>query len=156
MTTTNAFATRKNFDDKIIITPLPVFIIVAFTLSFVDKKNIAITDYFNVKGGWNVNKIEKDDVHTYKIRFINVSVIKKFPLTLKYLITDMLKKTNSNVRVIGKVPNISTDVLILDENGNTDVGKLEQISYEHYEYIYRVLGKKVGNTFQYGLQTKNK
>lgn len=197
MTTTNAFAARKNFDDKIIVTPLPVFIIAtydannipnamtaswggqigyhevdfhvaahkttenlelnkAFTLSFADKKNVAIADYFGMESGWNVNKIEKAGVHTYKSNFVNAPVIEEFPLTLECVVTDMQKEPNGDIRVIGKVLNMSADESILDENGNIDVGKLEPISYDQSKRIYRILGEKVGNTFQDGLQIKNK
>lgn len=197
MTTTNAFAARKNFDDKIIVTPLPVFIIAtydannipnamtaswggqtgyhevafhvaahkttenlelnkAFTLSFADKKNVVIADYFGMESGWNVNKIEKAGVHTYKSNFVNAPVIEEFPLTLECVVTEMKKEPNGDIRVVGKVLNMSADESILDENGNIDVGKLEPISYDQSKRIYRVLGEKVGNTFQDGLQIKNK
>lgn len=197
MTTTNAFAARKNFDDKIIVTPLPVFIIAtydannvpnamtaswggqigyhevafhvaahkttenlesnkAFTLSFADKKNIAVADYFGIESGWNVNKIEKAGVHTYKSSFVNAPIIEEFPLTLECVVTEMKKEPNGDIRVVGKVLNMSADESVLDENGNIDVGKLEPISYDPSKRIYRVLGEKVGNTFQDGLQIKNK
>ncbi len=197
MTTTNAFAARKDFNDKIIVTPLPVFIIAtydannipnamtvswggqigyhevdfyvaahkttenlelnkAFTLSFADKKNVVVADYFGVESGRNVNKIEKAGVHTYKSRFVNAPVIEEFPLTLECQVTDMQKEANGDIRVVGKVLNMSADESILDKNGNIDLGKLEPISYDQSKRIYRVLGEKVGNTFQDGLQIKNK
>lgn len=127
-----------------------------FTLSFADKKNVVVADYFGVESGRNVNKIEKAGVHTYKSRFVNAPVIEEFPLTLECQVTDMRKEANGDIRVVGKVLNMSADESILDKNGNIDLGKLEPISYDQSKRIYRVLGEKVGNTFQDGLQIKNK
>lgn len=127
----------------------------AFTLSFADKKNLLIADYFGIKSGCKTNKIEKAGVHIVKSKFVDAPIIEEFPLTLECKVTEISKTASGEFRVIGEVINMSADEAILDEQGKIDLGKLEPLSYDSASHSYRVLGGIVGKAFHDGLEIKN-
>lgn len=127
----------------------------AFTLSFADRKNLLIADYFGVESGYKVNKIEKAGVHTVKSKFVDAPIIEEFPLTLECKVTEISKTASGEFRVIGDVVNMSADETILDSQGKIDLSKLEPISYDSAKHCYRVLGGIVGQAFHDGLKIKN-
>lgn len=127
----------------------------AFTLSFADKKNLVVADYFGIESGRKVNKIEKAGVSVVKSQFVNAPIIEEFPLTLECKVTEISKTASGEFRVTGEVVNMSADETILDEQGKIDLGKLEPLSYDPANHSYRVLGNAVGQAFHDGLKIRN-
>lgn len=122
----------------------------AFTVSFANRKNVEIADYFGIESGHNANKIAKSGVHVKKSEFVDAPVIEEFPLTLECEVAEI----TDDLMVIGNVINMSADESILDEKGNIDLGKLEPISFDSAANKYRVLGEVVGTAFHDGLKLK--
>ena len=188
---------RKDFKNKMIITPLPVLIIAtydennvpnamnaawggqisynhiafhlsphkttenlklkkAFTISFADKKNVVMADYFGVESGKTVNKIEKVGATVIKSNFVDAPIITNFPLTLECKMVEMETTPYGDTRVVGETVNMSADESILDEKGNIDLGKLQPIMFDSANNSYRVVREIVGQAFHDGLKIKNK
>ena len=55
----------------------------AFTLSIATKKTMVESDYFGIVSENNTNKIENANVKISKSQFIDVSIIKDYPLNLE-------------------------------------------------------------------------
>lgn len=128
----------------------------AFTVSFANKENVVMADYFGVETGRNLNKIEKAGAHAIKSKFVDAPIIDEFPLTLECKVVEMDMTPYNELRVVGEVVNMTAKESILDEKANVDLGKLQPISYDSSSHFYRVLGEPVGKAFSDGLQIKNK
>lgn len=187
---------RKDFSDKTIITPLPVYIIAtydengvpnamnaawggqvspkhiafhlsphkttenlklkkAFTVSYANKENVVIADYFGVETGHKLNKIEKVGMHAIKSKFVDAPIIDEFPLTIECKVVEMEMTPYNELRVVGEIVNLSAKESILDEKGNVDLGKLQPIMYDSSANLYRVIGEPVGKAFNDGLKIRD-
>ncbi|AWK51038.1 flavin oxidoreductase [Clostridium beijerinckii] len=125
----------------------------AFTVSFADKKNLVIADYFGLESGKDADKITKAGVHVTKSIHVDAPIIDEFPLTLECKVVSMNEELGE-LRVVGEVVNMSADESIIDENDNIDFDKLQPLSFDSATGSYRVLGEKVGNAFKDGAVLK--
>lgn len=122
----------------------------AFTVSFGTKDTVAISDYFGVESGANVNKIEKAGVHVHKSSKVNAPIIEEYPLTLECEVKSFDEATGF---LIGKiVGEVADDSIISD--GKIDLDKMKPIMYDSSTSSYRVIGEVVGSAFKDGLKLK--
>lgn len=125
----------------------------AFTVSFADRGNLLVADYFGVESGYNADKIEKAGVTVSKSAHVDAPVIDDFPLTLECQVVDIQEEYNET-RIVGEVVNTLADESILDDDGNVDLGKLQPIMFDSAANCYRIIGGIVGKAFYDGKQLK--
>lgn len=116
-----------------------------FTLSFATKKTEKNSNYFGVVSGNKEDKIEKSGVHITPSKHVDAPIIEEYPLTLECTV-ESFEAGN----LIGNVINVSIDEDYLDENGKIDVDKMEIITFDMVNNMYRVLGENVGKAFKDG------
>ncbi|MFA6938180.1 MAG: flavin reductase family protein [Treponema sp.] len=122
----------------------------AFTVSFGTKNTVAISDYFGVESGKNINKIEKAGVHVHKSSKVNAPIIEEYPLTLECEVKSFNESTGF---LIGKIVGEVADDSIIT-NGKIDLDKMKPIMYDSSTSSYRVVGEVVGTAFKDGLKLK--
>lgn len=116
-----------------------------FTLSFATKKTEKNSNYFGVVSGNKEDKIEKSGVHITPSKHVDAPIIEEYPLTLECTVESF-----EDGNLIGNVINVSIDEDYLDENGKIDVDKMEIITFDMVNNMYRVLGENVGKAFKDG------
>ena len=119
----------------------------AFTISFATKKLEVISDYFGVVSAEKEDKIKKSGLTIEKSEFVNAPIILEYPLTLECEFVSY-----ENEVLVGRVLNVNVDNDYINENGKIDVSKLELITYDSINGVYRELGGVVGVEFKDGLK----
>lgn len=121
----------------------------AFTVSFADRKNLVMADYFGLVSGRKEDKIAQTGAHVEKSAHVDAPVITDFPLTLECRLVSVSEEFGGT-RVVGEVVNMSADESILDEKGHVDLGKGEFLCYDPAAFAYRVIGERAGAAFKDG------
>lgn len=124
----------------------------AFTVAFGTKKTLAISDYFGLESGNDVNKIEKAGVHVHKSAHVNAPIIEEYPVTLECQVKEWDEKREM---LVGKIVAQQVDDSVLTD-GKIDLGKMQPIMFDASFHVYRLIGEVVGNAFKDGLSIKNK
>ena len=125
-----------------------------FTVSYATKDTMAISDYFGLFSGNNINKIEEAEVTVLKAENVDAPLIAEYPLTAECKVLEMNETDIGEMHIIGEIVNISADESILDEEGNISVDKLQPIIYDSIGKTYRVVGEVVGTAFEDGIKIK--
>ena len=124
----------------------------AFTVAFGTKKTLAISDYFGLESGNDVNKIEKAGVHVHKSAHVNAPIIEEYPVTLECQVKEWDEKREM---LVGKIVAQQVDDSVLTD-GKIDLGKMQPIMFDASFHVYRLIGEVGGNAFKDGLSIKNK
>lgn len=124
----------------------------AFTVSMADVDHMVACDYVGIVSGNKVpDKFERAGFHAVKSEFVDAPLIEELPLALECRLKSYDEET---CRMVGEIVNVCADERILDEKGKIDPEKLQPITFDPVQHVYRVLGAKVGNAFRDGLQLK--
>ena len=130
----------------------------AFTVSMADAAHVVACDYVGVVSGNNEpNKMEKAGFHTTPSEFVDAPVIDELPMTLDCRLVSYDEETGrlvGEIRLVGRIVNVSADESVLGDNGKVDVSKLRPITFDTMNNQYLVLGEKVGNAFKDGMTLK--
>ena len=122
----------------------------AFTVSMADAAHVTEADYLGVVSANDVpDKFAKAGFHAVRSGFVDAPLIEELPLALECKLISYDEETGV---LVGKIVNVSADEKILDERGNITPAKLQAITLDAANNAYLVLGDKVGNAFNDGLE----
>ena len=122
----------------------------AFTVAFGTADTVALSDYFGVETGRNVNKIEHAGCRVHPSAQVNAPIIENYPLTLECKVRSWDPSTGY---LIGEIVSSQADESVLTD-GKVDLGKLRPIIFDPSFNAYRVVGEIVGAAFRDGLALK--
>ncbi|WP_296789618.1 flavin reductase family protein [uncultured Methanobrevibacter sp.] len=125
-----------------------------FTVSYATKDTMAISDYFGLFSGNNINKIEEAEVTVLKAENVDAPLIAEYPLTAECKVLEMNENDIGEMHIIAEIVNVSADESILDDDGNVSMDKLQPIAYDSIEKTYRLVGEVVGKAFEDGIKLK--
>lgn len=125
-----------------------------FTVSYATKDTMAISDYFGLFSGNNINKIEEAEVTVLKAENVDAPLIAEYPLTAECKVLEMNENDIGEMHIIAEIVNVSADESILDDDGNVSMDKLQPIAYDSIEKTYRLVGEIVGKAFEDGITLK--
>lgn len=125
-----------------------------FTVSYATKDTMAISDYFGLFSGNNINKIEEAEVTVLKAENVDAPLIAEYPLTAECKVLEMNENDIGEMHIIAEIVNVSADESILDYDGNVSMDKLQPIAYDSIEKTYRLVGEIVGKAFEDGITLK--
>lgn len=125
-----------------------------FTVSYATKDTLAISDYFGLFSGNNINKIEEAEVTVLKAENVDAPLIAEYPLTAECKVLEMNENDIGEMHIIAEIVNVSADESILDDDGNVSMDKLQPIAYDSIEKTYRLVGEVVGKAFEDGIKLK--
>lgn len=125
-----------------------------FTVSYATKDTMAISDYFGLFSGNNINKIEEAEVTVLKAENVDAPLIAEYPLTAECKVLEMNENDIGEMHIIAEIVNVSADKSILDDDGNVSMDKLQPIAYDSIEKTYRLVGEVVGKAFEDGITLK--
>ena len=125
-----------------------------FTVSYATKDTMAISDYFGLFSGNNINKIEEAEVTVLKAENVDAPLIAEYPLTAECKVLEMNENDIGEMHIIAEIVNVSADESSLDDDGNVSMDKLQQIAYDSIEKTYRLVGEIVGKAFEDGITLK--
>ena len=124
----------------------------AFTVSMATADQMVACDYVGIASGNKVpDKFEKAGWHATKSAFVDAPLIDELPMTME---CELVSYDPETCRLVGRIVNVSADESVLNEKGKVDPMKLRPITFDPMNNAYLVLGEKVGNAFQDGLQLK--
>ena len=113
---------------------------------------MAACDYVGIVSGTKVpDKFAKAGFHATASEFVDAPLIDELPMAME---CKLLSYDPESCRLVGQIVNVSADESVLNENGKVDPAKLQPITFDPMNNAYLVLGEKVGNAFQDGLQIK--
>ena len=98
-----------------------------------------------------VDKVAKAGWHTTKSEFVDAPLIDELPMAVE---CQLVSYDPESCRLVGEIVNVSADESVLGADGKIDPNKLRPITFDPIHNAYRVLGEKVGNTFQDGAKLK--
>ncbi len=124
----------------------------AFTVAFGTKSTVAISDYFGIESGENVNKIEKAGCHVHKAPHVNAPIIEEYPVSLECECKSFNDETGI---LVGKIVGQIADDSVIT-NGTIDIEKLEPLVFDMATKTYRTIGPVAGYAWKDGLAIKNK
>ena len=120
----------------------------AFTVSMATKSTLKVSDFVGIVSGTkDPNKMKKAGLHDVKSEFVDAPIFLEYPLTFEC----ELESIGDDLRVVGKIINISADESILT-NGKIDPEKLEAIAFDPFNNKYILVKDVVGNAFKDGLE----
>ena len=118
-----------------------------FTVSMGVASKVVECDYVGiVSANKEPNKMEKSKFTTTKAEHVNAPIINELPLCLE---CKLLKIVEDDL-YIAQIINVNADELILDDNGNISIEKLQPIIYAPSTHEYYKVDGKVGNAFSEG------
>lgn len=124
----------------------------AFTVSMATADQMVACDYVGIISGNKVpDKFEKAGWHATKSQFVDAPLIDELPMAME---CELISYDPETCRLVGRIVNVSADESVLNEKGKVDPMKLRPITFDPMNNAYLVLGEKVGNAFQDGLQLK--
>ena len=124
----------------------------AFTVSMADASHVVACDYVGVVSANKVpDKFEKAGFHAVKSDFVDAPLIEELPMAVE---CKLISYDAKSCRMVGEIVNVSADESILDEAGNIDPAKFDQIIFDPVNSAYLKVGEKVGNAFKDGLKLK--
>lgn len=124
----------------------------AFTVSMATADQMVACDYVGIISGNKVpDKFEKAGWHATKSQFVDAPLIDELPMAME---CELVSYDPETCRLVGRIVNVSADESVLNEKGKVDPMKLRPITFDPMNNAYLVLGEKVGNAFQDGLQLK--
>ena len=124
----------------------------AFTVSYATADNVAISDYFGIESGHDVDKIAVSGVKVTKSGVVNAPLFDIYPVTLECKVRNLVEE-KGGYTLIGEVVSMSVDEnVITDENIDTD--KVKPIVYDSTTDNYRVIAGVVGKAFEDGIKIK--
>jgi len=124
----------------------------AFTVSMATADQMIACDYVGIASGNKVpDKFEKAGWHATKSAFVDAPLIDELPMAME---CELQSYDPETCRLVGRIVNVSADESVLNEKGKVDPMKLRPITFDPMNNAYLVLGEKVGNAFQDGLQLK--
>ncbi len=121
----------------------------AFTVSMADVAHLIPCDYVGIVSGNEVpDKLEKCGFHTEPSAFVDAPLIQELPMALE---CKLKSYDPASCRLVGEIVNVCADEFVLTD-GKIDPAKLRPITFDPVNNAYLVLGEKVGNAFQDGLE----
>ena len=82
---------------------------------------------------------------------MDAPLIEELPVALE---CRLISYDEESCRLVGEIVNVSADTSVLNEEEKIDLQKLRPITFDPMNHQYLVLGEKVGNAFQDGMQLK--
>lgn len=123
----------------------------AFTVHVADAANVVACDYVGcVSGNDDPGKFEKSGFHAIKSAFVNAPVIEELPMVLE---CEMVSYDTDSCRLVGEIVNVGVDERILTDD-KIDVDKLDPITFDPVNHVYRRLGPVAAAAFKAGLSLK--
>ena len=124
----------------------------AFTVSMATAEQVVACDYVGIESGNKVaDKVVKAGWHTTQSEFVDAPLIEELPMAVE---CRLVSYDPESCRLVGEIVNVSAEESVLDGDGKIDPNKLRPITFDPIHNTYRVLGEKVGNAFQDGMQLK--
>lgn len=125
----------------------------AFTIGYPSIEQAAETDWIGMASGYEHDKIAEVGWTTTKSEFVNAPVVNELKLTIECKVVKTVD-IGSHTQITGEVVNIQADESILDERGKYDLAKLNTITYDEEQFVYRTVGGKTADAFKAGLVYK--
>lgn len=124
----------------------------AFTVSMATADQVVACDYVGVVSGNKVpDKFARAGFHATKSGAVDAPVIDELPMAME---CELVSYDPETCRLVGRIVNVSADESVLNKKGKVDPAKLRPITFDPMNNAYLMLGEKVGNAFQDGLQLK--
>ena len=124
----------------------------AFTVHVADAKNLVACDYVGcVSANDAPDKLAKTGWTATRSAFVDAPVFDALPMVLE---CELVSYDKSDCRMVGKIVNVAIDENVLAANGKVDVDKLEPISFDPVNHVYRRIGAVAGEAFKAGLSLK--
>lgn len=124
----------------------------AFTVSMATADQVVVCDYVGVVSGNKVpDKFARAGFHATKSGVVDAPLIDELPMAME---CEFVSYDPETCRLVGRIVNVSADESVLNKKGKVDPAKLRPITFDPMNNAYLVLGEKVGNAFQDGLQLK--
>lgn len=124
----------------------------AFSVSMATAEYMRGCDYVGIiSGNEEPDKFKKAGFHATKSVFVDAPLIDELPMALE---CEVISYDEDTCRLVGRIVNVCADESILGDNGKVDVAKLQPITYDPMNHHYLVLGEKIGQAFQDGMELK--
>lgn len=119
----------------------------AFTVSMADAKHVVACDYVGiVSGNKEPDKLKKAGFTVSKAEFVDAPVINELGMCLE---CELVSYDQSAGCMVANIINVNADESVLTD-GKIDPAKLEPITYDPVNHVYRKLGEVVGKAFEDG------
>lgn len=122
-----------------------------FTVSMATVDQLTACDYVGIVSGNDTpDKFEKAGFTAEKAENVDAPLIKELPMALECRMTSYDPET---CHLFAEIINVSADESILTD-GKIDPEKLNPITFDPVQNVYRILGDVVGRAFFAGLELK--
>lgn len=124
----------------------------AFTVHVADVNNLVACDYVGcVSANEDPNKLVKTGWKITKSAFVDAPIFEALPMVLE---CELVSYDKSDCRMVGRIVNVALDESVLTPDGKVDVEKLNPITYDPVNHVYRKIGALAGEAFKAGLALK--
>ena len=121
----------------------------AFTVHVANAAQMVACDYVGiVSGNQDPNKVAKTGWTLTKSAFVDAPIIEELPMVLE---CELVSYDRADCRMVGRIVNVAIDEQCLSADGKVDVAKLDPITYDSVNHVYRRLGPIAGEAFKAGL-----
>lgn len=127
----------------------------AFTLSPGVSSLADKCDYMGMVSGNDVpDKVSRAGFTTSKSTFVNAPIINELPFTLECKVAK-INQVGEDFYFISDIVNISVDEKYLNADGSINTDKIDPMTFDAINGIYRHIGKKVADSFSVGEKYKD-
>ena len=125
----------------------------AFTVSMADAAHVTACDYVGIVSGNDVpDKLERAGLSVTKSEFVDAPVINELGLCLECELVSYDVKTGC---MVGNIVNVCADESVLSD-GKIDIDKLEPLTYDCVNLVYRKPGQVAAKAFSEGKKLAEK
>lgn len=119
----------------------------AFTVSMADARHVTACDYVGiVSGNKEPDKLKKAGFTVTKSEFVDAPIINELAMCLE---CELVSYDQTTGCMVANIINVNADESVLTD-GKIDPAKLEPITYDSVNHVYRKLGEVVGKAFEDG------
>lgn len=123
----------------------------AFTVSMADARHVTACDYVGiVSGNKEPDKLKKAGFTVTKSEFVDAPIINELGMCLE---CELVSYDQTTGCMVANIINVNADESVLTD-GKIDPAKLEPITYDSVNHVYRKLGEIVGKAFEDGKKIK--
>ncbi len=124
-----------------------------FILGFPSKDQMAEADYLGIESGYNEDKLSKIGFTTTKGSKVDAPVIDQLKVSLECRVIST-SDVGSHTQIFGEILCIHVSEDILNERGRPDMGLMDPLMYDDYDFTYYSLGERLDKVTHPGRKYK--
>ena len=124
----------------------------AYTISIPSAAWVKEADYLGTTSGKNCDKFSTMKLTPVRSELVDAPYVHEFPLVIECKVIHTLE-IGLHTQFVGEIMDIKAEEAVLDEQGMTDILKVQPLIFDPGQGSYYGIGERIGKAFSIGKQT---